>query len=112
MELTSAIMEHLFGERRTFITITQLLSGLLLMGCLINSLATQKGALVCAEERVLETEVEVEDNNESRQLDLALDVQIGDRTSSQIWRNVQIFFFSKPGQVEQRSHFVRGPPRC
>jgi len=102
-------MQKFFSERRTSITITWLLAGLF-VGCMFSSLPATKRSLECAEERVLETEVE-DDRDDLRGLDLALHIRIMDLSPFQTWNDFQVFVSSQPSQIEQRSNFVRGPPR-
>jgi hypothetical protein len=82
-----------------------------MLGCLFSFLPALKESLVCAEERVLEIEVEDDDRNESRALDWALCSQIGERSLPQTWINILGLSISLASENEWRSHFIRGPPR-
>jgi hypothetical protein len=84
----------------------------LLLGCLINSLPAMKVSVACAEERILEIEVEDDDKNESRELDFALHFLLSDRAPFEIWQKVQFSVCSQASRNERDSHLVRGPPGC
>jgi hypothetical protein len=105
-------MHYLFPKRPTFAAITWLLAGLVLIGGLLNSLPAMKGAPVTAEERAQEIELEDDDKNESRELDLAVHIQMGDRAPTQICCRVLECSISQTSQLELDSYLVRGPPCC
>jgi len=102
-------MRNLTSERTYLITITWFLTGLLLTGCLLNSLPTLKGSAACAEERVLEID---DDRSDQRDLDCALHLPNEERSASQTWHEVQVFYCAATSQIEFGANFGRGPPRC
>jgi hypothetical protein len=105
-------MHYLFPKRPTFAAITWLLAGLVLIGGLLNSLPAMKGAAVTAEERAQEIELEDDDKNESRELDFAILIQMGDRAPNQFCCRVLECSISQTSQPELVSYLVRGPPCC
>ncbi len=99
------------SQHKNGFSVTWLLSGVLLACCLLNSVPLSKAALVCAEERVVELEID-DERSEPRGPDFILFTQIEERSTSQAWHEVQVFTCSLTGQVDLLLNFERGPPSC
>ena len=97
------------SDQKSGISVAWFITWLLLACCFINSIPTSKGALVCAEERLVELEID-DERSDSRDFEFVLFSQIDERSTSQAWHDVQVFFCTQTSQVEYSANFERGPP--
>jgi hypothetical protein len=101
-------MRYFKIERQTFLTIAWCLTGLLLVGSLVNSLPAVKDSAVCAEERALE--VDDDDRSDSIQLDAAILNRVDERPTSQTWQELQVLYCVHAIAAIPSANLQRGPP--
>ncbi len=92
-------------------TISWFITGLLLTGCFVSLVAIDKASVVCAEERIVEAEID-DERSDFNGIDFALFVQVDLRPASQTWSDIQVFFCEQLSQVEFSANSERGPPSC
>jgi hypothetical protein len=109
---TIASMRAFSTDRKTFLAITWLLTGVLFIGCLVHSLPAMQEIAICAEDRALELDGEDDDRDKVRCLQFA---HFGCGPHSplpQTWRSSPVVYSVQDSQSHWRSHSERAPPHC
>ncbi len=82
----------------------------MIFACLSRVSNAGKEVPACAEERLLESDVE-SDKLDLRESDLARYVTNHGVPASQTWQTIQVIYLWRSSEVELLSNLVRGPPR-
>jgi hypothetical protein len=102
-------MANCLFRRLSFLTITWLVTGLLMVGNLLSNVPSYQSVLTCAEEPLLEVSLD-DAKFASQEPDYALHDQVNQKLPSPSWHELQVLFFSPASQSEWSLHFGRGPP--